>query len=72
MKNYLGIYMGHAEAVTQRPDDATIARGMAAWHKWMSDNAASVVFAGGPWARPRRLARTASPTSATAWPDLSW
>ena len=57
MRNYLGIYMGHAEAVTQRPDDATIARGMAAWHKWMSDNAASVVFAGGPLGKTKKVGK---------------
>jgi hypothetical protein len=57
MKNYLGIYMGHADAVTERPDDATIALGMAAWHKWMSDNAASVVIAGGPLGKTKRIGK---------------
>ena len=48
MKNFLGIYMGHMNPASERPDNATMARGIAAWHKWMADNAASIVTAGGP------------------------
>ena len=43
MKNFLGIFMGSGEPV-ERPDAATVNRGLAAWHKWMADNAASVVL----------------------------
>lgn len=57
MKNFLGVYMGQANPTGMRPDDATIARGMAAWHKWMDDNAASVVTAGGPLGKTKRVGK---------------
>jgi len=57
MKNFLGIYTCSDVAPAERPDDATIARGMAAWHKWMDDNAASVVFAGGPLGKTKRVGK---------------
>ena len=57
MKNYLGIYMGQMNPTGERPDDATIARGMAAWHKWMRDNAASVVVAGGPLGKTKKVGK---------------
>ena len=55
MKNFLGIYMGHMDPASERPDPATIARGIAAWHKWMDDNAASVVTAGGPLGKTKKI-----------------
>ncbi|MCP5412164.1 MAG: hypothetical protein H6924_08520 [Alphaproteobacteria bacterium] len=55
MKNFLGVYMGRETPVSERPDNATIARGMAAWHKWMADNADSVVVAGGPLGKTKRI-----------------
>ncbi len=54
MKNFLGIYMGSGEPV-ERPDAATVNRGLAAWHKWMADNAASVVMAGGPLGKTKKV-----------------
>lgn len=57
MKNFLGIYMGRENPTGERPDDATIARGMAAWHKWMSDNAAAVVTMGGPLGKTKRVGK---------------
>ena len=45
LKNFLGIYMGRVEPM-ERPDQATMVRGMTAWHKWMTDTAASVVTIG--------------------------
>jgi hypothetical protein len=57
MKNFLGIYMGHMDSAAERPDGATIARGLAAWHKWMTDNAASVVTAGGPLGKTKKIGR---------------
>jgi hypothetical protein len=53
MKNFLGIYMGGSAA--GRPDDATIGRGMAAWHKWMDDHAAAVVTGGGPLGKTKKV-----------------
>jgi hypothetical protein len=55
MENFLGIYTGKSGG--ERPDDATIARGIAAWHKWMDDNAAAVVFAGGPLGKTKRVGK---------------
>ena len=54
MKNFLGIYMGKMEP-GERPDQATMASGIAAWHKWMADNAASVVTAGGPLGKTKKI-----------------
>ena len=57
MKNFLGVYMGQANPTGARPDDATVARGMAAWHRWMDDNAASVVVAGGPLGKTKKVGK---------------
>ncbi len=57
MKNFLGVYMGRAEGTGERPDPETIARGMTAWHKWMTDNAASVVVAGGPLGKTKKIGK---------------
>jgi hypothetical protein len=57
MKNFLGIYIGQMDPAGERPDPATIARGIAAWHKWMADNAASVVTAGGPLGKTMKIGR---------------
>jgi hypothetical protein len=54
MKNFLGVYMGR-EPPGGHPDDATIAKGLAAWHKWMADHADAVVFAGGPLGKTKRV-----------------
>ena len=54
-KNFLGVYMGRANPTSERPDGATMTRGIAAWHKWMDDNAASVVLAGGPLGKTKRV-----------------
>lgn len=55
MKNFLGIYMGHMNSTGEHPDNATMARGIAAWHKWMDDNAASIVTAGGPLGKTKKI-----------------
>ena len=57
MKNFLGIYMGSANPTGERPDPATMARGMTAWHKWMTDHAASVVTTGGPLGKTKKIAK---------------
>ena len=54
MKKFLAIYLGHNEP-GGRPDDATIAKGLAAWHKWMSDHVASVVTSGGPLGKTKKV-----------------
>jgi hypothetical protein len=57
MKNFLGIYMGQMDPTGERPDQATMARGMTAWHKWMNDNAASLVLAGGPLGKTKKIGK---------------
>jgi hypothetical protein len=57
MTNFLAVYTGPEIPANERPDDATIKRGLAAWHKWMDDNAASVVFAGGPLGKTKRVGK---------------
>ena len=56
LKNFLGIYMGRMEP-GERPDQATMMRGMTAWHKWMADNAASVVTSGGPLGKTKKIGK---------------
>ena len=55
MKNFVGIYMGRAEPSGERPDQATMARGITAWHKWMNDHAAAVVTMGGPLGKTKKI-----------------
>ena len=57
MENFLAIYTGKENAPTERPDDATIGRGMAAWHKWMADHADAVVTAGGPLGKTKKVGK---------------
>lgn len=55
MKNFLGIYMGGMNPAVERPDPDTMKRGLSAWHKWMADNAAAVVTAGGPLGKTKKI-----------------
>lgn len=57
MKNFLGVYMGQENPTGERPDTATMNRGIAAWHKWMDDHAASVVTAGGPLGKTKKVGK---------------
>lgn len=54
-KKFVALYMGSAAARERpQPDQATIQKGMAAWHKWMADHAKVVVDAGGPLGKTKR------------------
>jgi hypothetical protein len=55
MKKFLAVYLGTDAGNMERPDEATIAKGMTAWHKWMSDHAASIVESGGPLGKTKRV-----------------
>jgi hypothetical protein len=57
MQKFLAVYMGGANPSGTRPDDATIAKGLAAWHQWMRDNAASITEAGGPLGKTKKVGR---------------
>ena len=58
MARFLALYMGAPDLQPAAPpDEATIGRGMAAWHKWMSDHAAQVVDTGGPLGKTRMASK---------------
>ncbi len=60
MKKFIALYMGSPEQVGQprvQMDDADIARGMAAWGKWMADHAAIVIDQGGPLGVTKRAGK---------------
>jgi len=50
MKTFVALYIGSMEPTQSRipPDEATSARGMAAWGAWMERHAARIVDTGGP------------------------
>jgi hypothetical protein len=62
MKRYLAVFTGSPSAMsrwdTLSEDERRqrSARGIAAWKKWASDNAASIVEMGGPLSRTKRIA----------------
>jgi hypothetical protein len=53
MAQFLAVYTGTPG--TQRPDDATIAKGIEAWHGWMKRNADRIVHAGGPLGKTKKV-----------------
>ena len=55
MKNFLAVYMGSPMAGGQRPDEAMMKKGIAAWHKWMHDHAADLVEHGGPLGKTKKI-----------------
>jgi len=56
---FLAVYTGSAEASAAAgpPNQDTIAKGMAAWTKWMSDHAKSVVEGGGPLGKTIKVSK---------------
>ncbi len=57
MAKFLAVYMGRPSGKGEMPDQATMAKGMAAWHKWMTDHAKSVTVNGGPLGKTKRIGR---------------
>lgn len=58
MPRFLALYMGAADG--SRPADPSpeaIAKGMAAWGKWMADHASAVKEAGGPLGKTKKTSR---------------
>jgi hypothetical protein len=53
MAKFLAVYTGKPGG--KRPDEATIAKGMQAWHDWMTRNAGRVVEAGGPLGKTKKV-----------------
>ncbi|MDQ0466126.1 hypothetical protein QO010_003919 [Caulobacter ginsengisoli] len=58
MKKFLALYTGSISD-TQRaaPDEAMIAKGMAAWGAWMAEHAGAVVDSGGPLGKTKKASR---------------
>jgi hypothetical protein len=56
MKKFLAIYLGSPESMKNwKPDEATMKRGMEAWMKWATDNAAVIVDNGSPLGKTKRI-----------------
>ena len=63
MKRYLAVFTGSPKAMAEWESLAEAERqkrqsqGIAAWHKWATDNAASIVEMGGPLSRTKLVAK---------------
>jgi hypothetical protein len=55
MKTFLALYMGSPSADRAMPDEATMAKGMAAWGAWMAEHAAQIVDQGGPVGKTKKV-----------------
>jgi len=55
MTKFMACYMGSATAPGAPPTPDVIQKGMAAWQKWMEDNAAVIVDAGGPLGTTKKV-----------------
>jgi len=58
MKKFLAVYTGAPGAGPGDIDQATIAKGMAAWSGWMAEHAGAVVETGGPLGKTKRVSRS--------------
>ena len=56
MTKFMAVYTGSPGSAP--PSQDTIARGMAAWTKWMSDHAKSVVDSGGPLGKTLKVSKS--------------
>ncbi len=56
MTRFMAIYTGSAPSAP--PSQDTIAKGMAAWGKWMSDHAKSIVDTGGPLGKTLKISKS--------------
>jgi len=57
MTKFLALYMGSPNAATAQPSPDAIAKGMAAWQKWMADHAKQVVDSGGPLGKTKKTSK---------------
>ena len=53
MAKFMAVYTGAPGA--QMPDEATIAKGMAAWTAWAQQHAGQIVDGGGPLGKTKRV-----------------
>jgi hypothetical protein len=57
VKKFLALYMGTPGATPADLDQATIAKGMAAWGGWMGEHAAVIVDSGGPLGKTKQTSK---------------
>lgn len=58
MTKFLALYMGSPDASqSAQPSQETMATGMAAWQKWMTDHAAQLVDSGGPLGKTKKASK---------------
>src|ERR1700761_2010039 len=55
MTKFMAVFTG--KPGTSMPDQDTIAKGMAAWGKWMNDHAKSLVDTGGPLGKTLKVSK---------------
>jgi len=55
MSKFMAVYTGTPGSA--RPDEATIAKGMAAWTTWMQQHADQIVDSGGPLGKTKRVTK---------------
>jgi hypothetical protein len=53
MSRFMAVYTGTPGS--ERPDEQTIAKGMAAWQGWMQQHAGQIVDTGGPLGKTKRV-----------------
>ncbi|HEY2179330.1 MAG TPA: hypothetical protein VGH15_12180 [Caulobacteraceae bacterium] len=56
MAKFLAVFMAPAGG-GERPDEATMARGMQAWGQWMQDHAGQIADTGGPLGKTRKVSK---------------
>src|ERR1700712_4630352 len=57
MKKFVALYAGSPGATPESLDQATIAKGMAAWTGWMTEHASAIVDHGGPLGKTKQVSK---------------
>ena len=57
MTKFLALYLGSVSEAPAPLSDETIAKGMAAWNGWMSQNAAQIIDSGGPLGKTKKASK---------------
>ncbi len=66
MKTFLAVFIGNQESTIKAgwrdlaPDEqnARVEKGVAAWRKWMTDNADALIFEGGPLGKTKSISKS--------------
>jgi len=78
MKTYLAVFTGNAvsrkksgwDDLAPEKRKALEEKGMAAWGKWMADNAGALVFEGGPLGKTKRVSKSGTEDISNAMAGL--